>query len=450
MFIAIPLENKPSWRNPPWLTMLLILINVIIYWGPQHSEEVKIRKAEEFYFATKLPTIEMPVYIEFLRRTQAKQLTVADQLLQKHMDVPLLEMMESDTLFTQQLDTADGNPKSLVSAESPSFADWQTMRRAYLKLKPPPFTARWAQAWGTGITNVSWTWLTCAFLHGSPGHLIGNMVFLFLFGFSVEIALGRARYLTFYILGAMGSAAFCAFAYASKTGHGLGASGAISCVMVLYAMMYKLRSIKFFYLIFFYFNYVRAPALILVPLWIGNELVSWVFVHSNVAYAAHVGGMLTGLVLTKWMPAQELLDQALTASPETPKATAASLAMQAQALVGKMQWLPACETWQKALSLSPHDESILRRYFNTARHARNDAHLQYISQAIFAEQSVQSHVVELQKECWRWCKKHAAQLLTHQEPALLTMAQRWAATGGGADASLLMLDLKQASAARAP
>ncbi len=448
MFLAIPLETKPTWRNPPWLTLLLILINVIIYWGPQHSEEVKTHKAEDAYFASKLPGIELPVYVEFLRQKNAKQLPIADQLMQRHMGVALLEMMEDDTSFANQLDTADANQKSLVSPGSPTYAEWQTLRRAYAKLKPPPFTTRWAQSWGGGITNVSWTWLTSAFLHGSVGHLIGNMVFLFLFGFSVEIALGRARYLAFYLLGALGSAALCAFAYASKTGHGLGASGAISCVMVLYAMMYKLRSIKFFYLIFFYFNYVRAPALILVPLWIGNELISWAVVHSNVAYAAHVGGMLTGLVLTKWMPAQQVLDQALTNAPvATPKDTAAGLATQAQALVGKMQWLPACETWQKALRLSPHDESILRRYFNTARHARNEAHLKHVCHAIFAERSAQAHVVDLQQECWRWCKKHAAQLLAGQEPALHLMAQRWAATGSSADTTALLSDLKSSSAA---
>ncbi len=443
MFLAIPLESRPTWRNPPWLTVLLILVNVFIFWGPQRSEKVKMDKAQAFYFASPLPAIELPTYVEFLKQKNSPKFDTANQWLQKRAGEPLLEMMESDTAFAERLDTAPNQPKALLAPPAPQFADWQAQRQAYVKLKPPPFTLRWALKHGESLADVSWTWVTSAFLHGSPGHLIGNMVFLFLFGCSVEIALGRARYLTFYLLGAVGSSVLCVLAYAKGSGYGLGASGAISCVMVLYAMLYKLRSIRFFYLILFYFNYVRAPAWILVPLWIVNELVSWAFVHSNVAYAAHLGGMLTGLILTRWMPAQKVLDQALRNPAADRPPTATDIAAQAQALVGKMQWLPACELWQKAMRLSPQDAGILRRYFHTARHARDEAHLKFVCLAIFACRSVQQHTVELQQECWRWCKKNAVHLLSDQEPALLGMVQRWISIGSHADTDALLRDLQK-------
>ena len=79
-------------------------------------------------------------------------------------------------------------------------------------------------------------WLTVAFLHGSTGHLLGNMLFLFLFGFSVELALGRGLYLAFYLLGALGASALAAWAYAGKGSYGLGASGAVSALMGMYAV----------------------------------------------------------------------------------------------------------------------------------------------------------------------------------------------------------------------
>lgn len=441
MFLAVPLETRPTWRNPPWMTLLLILINVVIYFGPQRSEEVKSERAQEFYFESKLSDMELPKYVAFLEKKASPQYDYAKQWLEIRMGGPLLEMMEADTSFQGRLDTRANNPIALVPADSPEVDEWRALRDSYVHRRPAAFTERWAMKHGESISNVSWTWLTSAFLHGSVGHLVGNMVFLFLFGFSVEMALGRLRYLGFYLLGALGSSLLCIPAYANSVGYGLGASGAISCVMVLYALLFKTRSIQFFYIIFFYFNYVRAPALILVPLWILNELVSWAFVHSNVAYAAHLGGMLTGLALAYWMPAQGAVEKALQ-SPSVRAPTADDLAAQAQALVGKMQWLPACAAWNQALKLSPQDASILRRYFNTARHARDAAHLKFSALAILSSRSAQNVVIELQQECWRWCQKHAPTILDGQEPLLVTLVQRWAAHGSHADTDALLKHLQ--------
>lgn len=441
MFLAIPLETRPTWRNPPWMTLLLIFVNVITYFGPQRSEELKSEQAHKFYFESKLSNIELPKYVAFLEKKASSQHDDAKQWLQHGIGKPLLEMMEADASFQDRLDTRANNPAALVQPDSPEFDDWRALRESYVHRRPAAFTQRWAMNHAESIKNVSWTWLTSAFLHGSVGHLVGNMVFLFLFGFSVEIALGRLRYVGFYLLGALGSSLLCIPAYANSVGYGLGASGAISCVMVLYALLFKTRSIQFFYIIFFYFNYVRAPALILVPLWILNELVSWAFVHSNVAYAAHLGGMLTGLVLAYWMPAQGAVDKALQSS-SVKAPTADDLAEQAQALVGQMQWLPACAAWHQALKLSPQDPGIFRRYFHTARYARDATHLKLSALAILSSRSVQNVVIELQQECWRWCQKQAPTILDGQEPLLVTMVQRWAAHGSHADTDALLQHLQ--------
>ena len=62
MFIAIPLETKPSWRSPPWITLLLIAINCWVYFGWQAPEARAVERAAEKYVDTPLPQIELPAY----------------------------------------------------------------------------------------------------------------------------------------------------------------------------------------------------------------------------------------------------------------------------------------------------------------------------------------------------------------------------------------------------
>src|SRR5258705_470214 len=67
--------------------------------------------------------------------------------------------------------------------------------------------------------------------------------------------------------------------------------------MGMYAVMYRLRRVRFFYQLFFYFNYVTAPALILLPAWIANEVLQHFFSGQSAGYMAHLGGLLTGATL---------------------------------------------------------------------------------------------------------------------------------------------------------
>jgi hypothetical protein len=64
VFYAIPLENRPSWRNPPWMTVLLILLNMIVFWGPQRSEENARERAADYYVKSVLPALELPPFVE--------------------------------------------------------------------------------------------------------------------------------------------------------------------------------------------------------------------------------------------------------------------------------------------------------------------------------------------------------------------------------------------------
>lgn len=71
MFYAIPLENRPSWRNPPWMTVLLILVNMLVFWGPQRSEENAQERAARYYAKSSLPALELPAFVDWLERTRS-------------------------------------------------------------------------------------------------------------------------------------------------------------------------------------------------------------------------------------------------------------------------------------------------------------------------------------------------------------------------------------------
>jgi membrane associated rhomboid family serine protease len=362
VFYAIPLENRPSWRNPPWMTVLLILLNMLVFWGPQRSEDNARERAAQYYVKSVLPQLELPPFVEWLEKTDAKRGKIARRMLPHDEAYPqLLEGLQNDKKFMARLQA-----EQVVTPANPQYDEWKRDRRQYEALLPAPFTARWSQDYTKDAEFRPWTWITNAFLHGSTGHLLGNMLFLFLFGFSVELALGRGTYLTFYLLGAVGASMLAGWAYAGKDGYGLGASGAISALMGMYAVMYRLKRIRFFYQLFFYFNYVTAPALLLLPAWIANELMQHWLGGQGIAYMAHLGGLLTGATL--------MAGALLLRRVQAPEAVAAAEpdrfgehVAAAQKHGAAMQFDKACAEWRAAAALRPGDTDTLRAWFNTAR-----------------------------------------------------------------------------------
>jgi len=123
-----------------------------------------------------------------------------------------------------------------------------------------------------------------------------------LFGFVVEAALGAWRFLATYLIGGLGAAGFH-YSYQVLSSGDLstpmvGASGAISAVMAMYVVLYRLKAIEFFYWIFMFAGYFKAPALIILPLYIAFEVLKSLMIEgSNVAYMAHIGGFIAGAIL---------------------------------------------------------------------------------------------------------------------------------------------------------
>ena len=140
--------------------------------------------------------------------------------------------------------------------------------------------------------------LTSMFMHGRIAHIIGNMVFLFVFGDNIEDRFGHIKYLLIYI--AWGAAAAIIHSiFAVSAGGGMipavGASGAISGVMGAYLIMFP-RAKIFTVIIAFFITTIRIPALAYIPFWFILQVIfGLIDPFGGVAYLAHIGGFVAGL-----------------------------------------------------------------------------------------------------------------------------------------------------------
>jgi rhomboid family protein len=144
------------------------------------------------------------------------------------------------------------------------------------------------------------TLATSMFLHASWFHLIGNMVFLWIFGNNVEDALGRGRYLLLYL--SCGIVAALTQALSSPASHVpmIGASGAIAGVLGAYLLLFPWSNVHVFLWIVIFFRIVTVPAWTLLGLWFAMQVASGLLRgpgNPGVAFWAHAGGFAAGLVL---------------------------------------------------------------------------------------------------------------------------------------------------------
>ena len=140
--------------------------------------------------------------------------------------------------------------------------------------------------------------LTSMFLHGGIAHLIGNMVFLFVFGDNIEDRFGHIKYLFIYIMwGAAAAIIHSIFAVSAGGGMvpAVGASGAISGVMGAYLVMFP-RAKIFTVIVAFFITTVRIPALAYIPFWFILQVIfGLIDPFGGVAYVAHIGGFVAGV-----------------------------------------------------------------------------------------------------------------------------------------------------------
>lgn len=145
---------------------------------------------------------------------------------------------------------------------------------------------------------VYFNFLSSMFMHGDIMHIVGNMMFLFVFGDNLENMLGHIRYAAFYIVCGIAAALAQIVMDTSSVIPMLGASGAISGVLGGYILLFPQRKVRALI-----FNFLtEVPAFIALGLWIVLQLVTSYLTPAGtggVAYAAHIGGFIAGLALIK-------------------------------------------------------------------------------------------------------------------------------------------------------
>ncbi|MCX9158020.1 rhomboid family intramembrane serine protease [Niveibacterium sp. 24ML] len=369
--LILPLPARPDWSRPPLVTLGLMLLCVIVFVVGQGGDEERDAAAISFYANSVLPDLELPAFIADLRtRGRSVDADSLERALAGTDPRRVLETMSADRDFMRRLKGGQ-----IITPADARYADWRSARTRYEALRAKVFTEKWSLNAGTPTPA---TVLSHMFLHGDIMHLAGNLAVLFIVGYTVEAALGGLVFLGLYLLGGVGAAVPDLLFAADRVGYGLGASGAISAVMAAYLVLFGLRRIRFFYWFAFFFGTVRWPALAILPVWIGNELLQrFVFdPHGQVNYLAHFGGFVAGALLAgayRWRRAG--------ATAESVERIDADLAFaqlheRAVAHVAQMQFDLAAQRYRSLVELRPGDDALLAEYLRVARLTRDESALQ--------------------------------------------------------------------------
>lgn len=145
--------------------------------------------------------------------------------------------------------------------------------------------------------------VTSMFIHGGWAHILGNMLFLFIFGDNIEDAMGHLGYLLFYVAGGILAGLAQIMSDAAGVVPAVGASGAIAAVLGAYLVTYPRASVQVVIPIIIIPFFTRVPAVLMMGLWFVTQIVGLGSVtnatggEGGVAYGAHIGGFLAGLVL---------------------------------------------------------------------------------------------------------------------------------------------------------
>lgn len=154
--------------------------------------------------------------------------------------------------------------------------------------------------------------LTSTFLHGGWLHLLGNMLFLWVFGRNLEDLIGGSRFLVFYLLCGLAAGVVQVVANPYARVPTIGASGAIAGVMGAYLIKFPRSQIDTLVLLFIFFTRLAIPAPFYLLLWFAMQFLNGFesigersYTGGGIAYFAHIGGFIAGIVLIRLFPSRQ-------------------------------------------------------------------------------------------------------------------------------------------------
>ncbi len=382
--LIIPAEHPLDWKKPPVLTLLLILLNTLIYFGYQGGDNAREQVAVKTYLDGGLLNREKALFIESF----ASRNKLDDKQRTSFTAAPrgqLAQLILSDLQFENTLHYTpayQGDP-AWQAARTKAEAARNQISNYRFGFIPAKFTVQ-------GLFGAM-------FLHADFGHLAGNMLFLFIFGFALERALGRAVYLGLYVLSGLASHLLW-WVMDPVWATGIGASGAIAGLMGMYLGIYGLRRINFFYWLGPMFGYFRAPALWILPIWMGKELYGLLLANDHVNYYAHLGGMGAGF-LAVWLPRQVgtlKVDEAYL-NKEDPDAPFKREVAALDSLIGNFNLEQAATRGVDLLTRYPGRLLLLERLYPVAKSREDKVLLSAVLKQLFALPHATANLPQLQR-----------------------------------------------------
>lgn len=289
--LILPLHKKPTLANFPWVTLLLVLVNVFIYVALQAPDNARHASAVESYANSRLAEIELPAYRDYVERTPSIAWRERWRQMPEPMRTRVLAMqVQGDDRFLTEL-----RAERVITPTHADYPEWKPLRAQLDATWRASFTERHLMRQSEIAPGRMFT---AMFLHGDSGHLIGNMVFLVILGLAVEPVMGSVGFLVLYLLAGLGGGLFSLGWRWGEVGGMLGASGAIAGLMGAFAVLWGQRRVRLFYWFFVIFDYTRVRALWLLPVWFGWEFVQLLMApDAGVGFDAHAGGILSGAAL---------------------------------------------------------------------------------------------------------------------------------------------------------
>jgi membrane associated rhomboid family serine protease len=369
--LIIPAENAINWKRPPWVTLGLMMACVMVFLFYQGADDRKLDAAIEQYLDGNLLALEAPAYEDYLQREirfEGDQQSVLElQEFQALREQGEQSWQAVTLLFDRDYYQYLQDNRDLI---------WSVAERNQWSEQRGAIEEQWISrmsAFQLGLvpSDLSlYTLITYQFLHGGWGHIIGNLLFLFLLGFTVERALGPGKFLVAYLVcGALSGLVFTGFSMGSQIPL-VGASGSISGLMGMYVAIYGLQKIRFFYFLGVYFNYFRAPAIAMLPVWLGKEIYDYWFAGATgIAYMAHAGGLLAGAALV-WLLGKSWLqvkEEFFEPEPEQQDEQFTRGYAQAMASVGRMEFDLARRQFEALRENYPDRTVLLEHLYQLAK-----------------------------------------------------------------------------------
>ncbi|MCL2309434.1 MAG: rhomboid family intramembrane serine protease [Proteobacteria bacterium] len=446
MLLIIPAQTAPSRKTLPYVTFLLIVVNVLVYFMYQFYDGKRIETAVTLYVDSGLPTKERALFKRWEENNAKHKKRSSDddadaatddndgdnksdddnddkevpQSLKKHDWTALFQQKPDFVLARNVLMEPAFDQAVRGNAGFQKDETWQEARRTFENSRDKISFFRFGFIPGKPtLTGL----FAAMFLHGSPMHLLGNMVFLFIFGFALEAALGRSRYLLLYLVSGVLSHAFW-WIFSSSLMPGVGASGAIAGLMGMYLAVYGMKRIRFFYWFLIFFGFFTAPALLMLPVWIGKELWGLLFTETNINYHAHIGGLIGGFVLVMAGRALRLLPLDEDYLYEKERAAPFKKALAAlEKAVGDLDAEKATVQATALLKSHPQDETVLRLCHALLRsHADRALMAQFVK--ILLQASAARAPEELLLKLVEERSNHANKALLQEPRVLLALLER--------------------------